>query len=1076
MRKITDFIVNKRYLLLCVFIVLAVISFVASLSLPVNYDISKYLPDDSETKVGLSIMQKEFDEDSSILNVMFSSLPESENQGVIDYISNINNVDEVVYLDSAEYKDTNYTLFQVSVAAEKDSDEATEVYQKIIKKYEDYEVKTQGDISDYNKPLLPFWIVVLAVVCALVILVIMCGSYIEPFIFLFTILIGVALNKGTNLIFGEISNITSAVFPILQMALSMDYSIMLADRYDRERAKTNDKVLAMKNALHDSFKAISSSSITTVVGLLALIFMQFKIGEDLGLVLAKGVLFCLISIFTCMPGILLLCDSLIQKTKKKKPHIKLAWLGAFEYRMRFLAIPIFIIIFIACFLAKSGLGYDYTLTKINSVGQVFDLNNQIAIIYNNNDEEKIAEYCRSIEGHEKLKEVLCYGSTLNTELKYYELKDKFAEFGVNDVSVDDSIIRLVYYNYYSGDDEIAIRLSSLIDYIETEIYPNESFSKDISDETKNNLAELASFIKPENYNRSYTSAELAEKFNIEKDLVDDLLVYYNAKNTGVRLTPAQFISFIKNYVANSKYASNIDGASLTSLNSVEKYTDKNAVTKAMTYSEMSSFLGVSNSEIKEVYLYYILVNTFNTKPSLANFVAILKNPSLLSEKYCVNKKKLTPKELISFIMSHKDDRIVKNRIDSSMISNLNTLSSLIDSVSAGKTYSAREISQFFGVDEEKIKLLYSLYDIKYNQKSVTMSLREFISLLVNDIAKNPEYKNQISSDDLAKLQFIQKIINNEVAGKSYTANEIYNMLSDFSSDLNRNQIDLVYLYYGSMNNFNEDSTMTVENFVYYLNDSILPDTKFEKYIDDGMRNTIADAKTTVEDGKRQLVGEKYSRFVLNTEYPVESGETFAFVAEAEEGLKNAGVSEFYIIGNSPMSYEISQTFNDELNFITILTIIFIFVVVLITFRSFSVPVVLVSLIQCAVFLAMGIMTLLDGSVYFIALLIVQSILMGATIDYAILYTSYYIEHRRIYDKRQALIKSYEKSLSAILTSALIVMLVTLVVGYFTSDAAAKICIALSQGAFCSLILVVFLLPSLLSALDRFVTHQNRKHN
>ena len=125
---------------------------------------------------------------------------------------------------------------------------------------------------------------------------------------------------------------------------------------------------------------------------------------------------------------------------------------------------------------------------------------------------------------------------------------------------------------------------------------------------------------------------------------------------------------------------------------------------------------------------------------------------------------------------------------------------------------------------------------------------------------------------------------------------------------------------------------------------------------------------------------------------------------------------------------------------------------------------------------MGLMAFLDVSDYFIALLNVQIILMGATIDYAILYTTYYIEHRKIYNKEDALIKSYEKSLGAILTSALIVILVTLVVGYFTSDAAAKICITLSQGTFCSLILVVFLLPSLLSALDRFVTHQNKKHN
>ena len=141
MRKITDFIVNKRYFLLCLFVFLAIISFLASLSLPVNYDIADYLPDDSETKVGLSIMEQEFDEDSSTLNVMFSSLPEQENQKVIDYISSVENVSEVSYVDTTEYEDTSYTLFQVSVDAAKDSEEASRVYQTITKKYEDYKVK-----------------------------------------------------------------------------------------------------------------------------------------------------------------------------------------------------------------------------------------------------------------------------------------------------------------------------------------------------------------------------------------------------------------------------------------------------------------------------------------------------------------------------------------------------------------------------------------------------------------------------------------------------------------------------------------------------------------------------------------------------------------------------------------------------------------------------------------------------------------------------------------------------------------------------------------------------------------------
>lgn len=1075
MRKISDFIVNKKYLFLCTFIFLAILSFVASMGLSVNYDVAKYLPDDSEVKVGLSIMQQEFDEDSSTMNVMFSNLPEKENQSVIDYIGSIEDVGGIIYLDTAEYKDTIYTLFQVSVDAAKDSEEAAKVYRTITEKYENYKVKTQGDISDYNRPLLPIWIVIIAVVCALIILVVMCNSYIEPFIFLFTILIGVALNKGTNLIFGEISNITSSIFPILQMALSMDYSIMLADRYDRERAKTSDKNVAMKNALHDSFRAISSSSITTVVGLLALVFMRFKIGEDLGFVLAKGVLFCLISIFTCMPGLLIAFDGAIQKTKKKKLNIKMSWLGAFEYKIRFLAIPLFLIIFASCLFAKSGLGYEYTLTKINSVGDVFDLDNQIAVIYDNDDEEVIADYCQSLKKNDNIKDVLCYGTTLNESLKYNELNDKIASFGMTDSTIEEYLIKLVYYKYYNGDKDLSLKISSLINFIETEIYPKEDLAKHISEKTKKDLSDLSYFVQSKNLNKKYTSAELAEKFGIEQDLIDDLMVYYNSKNISSSLSMAEFVDFIDNYVLSSKYSTNVDNNVISRINTAKKYTDRDSVAKAMSYDEMASFFDISSSEMKEIYLYYILVTNFHTKPSWANFVAILKNPSLLSEKYCINKRKITPKELISFIFEHKDDRIMSGKIDNAMLEELKSLDSLITSVISNKGYSASEISQTFNIDESKIKLLYSLYEIKHDQKDVSLSLRDFVNLLVDDIAKNPEYKSALSGDILNKLKVLQKVINNELSSIGYTVDELGNLLSNLNQDLDKGQISLVYLFYGSVNDYDDNISMTIESFVNYLKNDILSDSQFDDYIDDDTRSMILEAKDTVDNAKKQLVGEKYSRFVLNTEYPVESDETFAFVEQAKKDLSDAGAKEFYIIGNSPMSYEISQTFDDELNFITILTVIFIFAVVLLAFRSISIPIILVSLIQCAVFLTMGIMAFSDGSIYFIALLIVQSILMGATIDYAILYTSYYIEHRRIYNKKESIIKSYEKSLNAILTSGLILTIVTLVVGCFTSDAAARICIALSKGAMCSLFLVIFLLPSLLSALDRFVIHKNKKH-
>ena len=175
-----------------------------------------------------------------------------------------------------------------------------------------------------------------------------------------------------------------------------------------------------------------------------------------------------------------------------------------------------------------------------------------------------------------------------------------------------------------------------------------------------------------------------------------------------------------------------------------------------------------------------------------------------------------------------------------------------------------------------------------------------------------------------------------------------------------------------------------------------------------------------------------------------------------------------------MAYEMSQTFNAESNFITILTMLAIFVVVAITFKSVILPIILVLTIQCAVYLTMGILSVSGGTVYFISLLIVQSILMGATIDYAILYASYYLEHRKKMDMREAMIHSYNQSIHTILTSASILVIVTLIVGHFASAIAAKICKTISQGTFCSTILILFLLPAVIGAWDRVIMRRKSK--
>ena len=362
-----------------------------------------------------------------------------------------------------------------------------------MEKYKSYEIYASGDIALDNTDILPLWIPVTAISCAVVILIIMCESYVEPFLFLVAIFMAVILNSGTNIMFNSVSNITNSISAILQMALSMDYSIMLMNRFRQEKQKEKDKVKAMKNALYNAFKSISSSSITTIVGLITLVFMSFTIGADLGLVLAKGVLFSLITIFFVLPTLILIFDKLITKTKKKSFNFKLNKLGNLSHKLRYPLNILFVLIFVGSYFLKGNLQISYTFSQVDEISKVFGKSNQIAVVYKNENEEKIGKLLNELEQNNKIKSVLGYSNTINEKLPYNELNKKLQDFN-SDVNIDDYLLKIIYYKYYNKDENNKMTFEQLIDFIESN-YNNENINDMINSDIKNNINKLKYFVK-----------------------------------------------------------------------------------------------------------------------------------------------------------------------------------------------------------------------------------------------------------------------------------------------------------------------------------------------------------------------------------------------------------------------------------------------------------------------------------------------------------------------------------------------------------------------------------------------------
>ena len=1188
MKKITDFIVDHRYFILTFFIVLAgVCAFLAS-KVNINRDISFYMPKTSDTSIGKKIMDKEFaQEDKSTLNIMFYNLKEEDKNKIYNDLEEMKGVEEVLYDTTSTYNKDGYTLYVMTIDGDKDSKLAKDIYNDIHKKYENYEIYTGGEVDEENKVILPTWIVGLAIFCALIILVIMCDSYLEPILFLIAIGLAVILNKGTNIMFSSISSITNAIAAILQLALSMDYSIMLINRYRQEKETEKDDVKAMKKALLDSFSSISSSSVTTIVGLLALVFMSFTIGKDLGLVLAKGVLFSLLTIFTCLPALILMFDKWIIKTKKKSPVIKLDFLGRFAYKFRYLGIILFVLILGGSYILKDNLKILYTDSENDKIEQVFKVNNEMAIIYKNEYEELVNDYVKTIEDNPNIDEILGNGNTINEALREEDLKDKLKELGSN-TDIEDYLLKIIYYHYYNPKENNKINLEDLVSFIKNNVYNVQDMNAKLSKNDKLNIDKLENFSKKEEITKLRTKKDIASMFNMKEELVDDLEVYYNAKGIKIKLTLPEFVNFMNNYVVKSKYASNLDKNAIASLNLLSNYMDKELISKELTEQEMAKLLGIDENLVNNLYLYYESLSKIDKKLSLNEFSEfminvvlasdtedfdeitinklemintlsnlevinkeinyeemsallgedvnnikmlysivspnstvispyqfvnlILNNPNLVNilqdnsnklkmanlimESALNNKSysyqeianafgleeaqvkniftlylsvnneiKIKPINLVNFILEHKNEAMLTNIVDKNMEDNLVLLQTVMKSVENQEKYDASNLGNMLNIKMEDMTLLYSLYNIKYQNKEVKMSYQEFAEFLIQDVITNKKYASNLDSEKIAKIKMVNTIINDSLNKKQYTKEELDKNLRVLAPDLDKDLIETLYIYYGSVNNYDNNWKLTVSKFINYLNETILKDKRFDDYIKSDTRKEIIEAQKTVNDAYSKLVGENYSRIVLNTKFNPEDEEVFNFIKDIKTKLNK---KDIYVIGNSPMAYEMSLTFQDELNLITVLTIVFIFIVVLVTFKKFLVPVILVLLIQTAVFLTMVILTLEGGSVYFIALLIVQSILMGATIDYAILFTSYYEEFRKNKGIKESLIGAYNSSIHTILTSASILTLVTLVVGYFGSAISAKICITISQGTLCSTLLILFILPMVEGCFDKLI--------
>mgnify|MGYP001036551919 FL=1 len=370
MEKLAAFIVDKRNLIFLLYVFALIFSIVAMDWVNVENDITTYLGEDTETRQGLTVMNDNFTTFGTA-RIMISNITYAKAEALVDQIEAVDGVDSVEFDGTTDhYKDAS-ALYTVTFDGEEMDDISIHALHQIEDMLSDYDLYVDTSVGvDSSADLAAEMGSILAIAAIIIVLVLTLTSrsYAEVPVLVLTFGAAALLNKGTNFVFGTISFISNSVTVILQLALAIDYAIILCHRFSDEHETKNVRDACVA-ALSKAIPEISSSSLTTISGLAALGFMHFGIGIDMAMVLIKAIIFSLLSVFTLMPGLLMLFSRWIDKTKHKNLMPKITAVGKMAVKTRYIIPPVFVAVAAVAAVFANKCPYCYTYTDLTTPKQ-----------------------------------------------------------------------------------------------------------------------------------------------------------------------------------------------------------------------------------------------------------------------------------------------------------------------------------------------------------------------------------------------------------------------------------------------------------------------------------------------------------------------------------------------------------------------------------------------------------------------------------------------------------------------------------------------------------------------------------
>ena len=548
MVKVATFIVEKRNLFILLFGLGIIFSLFASNWVSVENSLSAYLPETSETHIGLDLMEEEYVTYGSA-DIMVQNITYEKAEELVDYISSIDYVAMVQFDNTTDHYNDFSALLSVTFIYEETDDECLNCLSDLEDRLSDYDIYVSTTLGDQSSETIASEMQRITVYVAIIVLVVLLftsDSYAEIPVLVITFLTSAALSSGTNFLLGTISFVSDSVTIVLQLALSVDYAVIFLNKYKNELKVAPPKeadIMALSKAIPE----ITASSLTTIGGLIAMSFMQFGIGPDMAIVLIKAIILSLLSVFLLMPGLIMIFSGLMEKTKHKSFVPKIPFVGKFAYKTRYIIPILFVGLIIVGYYYSSKCPYVYGYSTLETakkseqdiidelIDDTFSSPTMVAINVPAGDYDKEAKLLSYLESRDEIQYTTGLANTeaLNGRMLTEKLNAReFSEM----IGIDSEVAELLYSAYAIDDENYGKLVNGIDKYsvpfidmftflhkeIENEIIVLDDETAETVEEAYNKIDIARNQLQGENYDRMLLFMTLPEEGDETFAFLDEL--------------------------------------------------------------------------------------------------------------------------------------------------------------------------------------------------------------------------------------------------------------------------------------------------------------------------------------------------------------------------------------------------------------------------------------------------------------------------------------------------------------------------------------------------------------------------